>query len=255
MSENVFVLGNGPSRTNIDPSKLDGKIIGCNACYRDFTPDVICAIDAGIISEIIDSEYDGDCYFTHDSWNLLPAEVYSTVKNGSEIETKRKAGDNNFVYISGLDSGVKNPQRYIIWISEQIEHKIKNIGTEVMGWSTGTSALHIACRDFTCNDYEKVYLLGFDHKNDEYDNLYANTKHYFSKDSKIRDGYIHENGVKTIRQGNEKTKGWIDVHQSWTEQVLKVVKEHPAIQFIWVNYQGNSFPNLPNLFSKDEKEI
>ncbi len=253
--DNVFVLGNGPSRKNIDPSKLDGKIIGCNACYRDFTPDVICAIDAGIISEIIDSEYDGDCYFTHDSWNLLPAEVYSTVKNGSEIETKRKAGDNNFVYISGLDSGVKNPQRYIIWISEQIEHKIKNIGTEVMGWSTGTSALHIACRDFTCNDYEKVYLLGFDHKNDEYDNLYANTKHYFSKDSKIRDGYIHENGVKTIRQGNEKTKGWIDVHQSWTEQVLKVVKEHPAIQFIWVNYQGNSFPNLPNLFSKDEKEI
>ena len=253
--DKVFVLGNGPSRKNIDPSKLDGKIIGCNACYRDFTPDVICAIDAGIISEIIDSEYDGDCYFTHDSWNLLPAEVYSTVKNGSEIETKRKAGDNNFVYISGLDSGVKNPQRYIIWISEQIEHKIKNIGTEVMGWSTGTSALHIACRDFTCNDYEKVYLLGFDHKNDEYDNLYANTKHYFSKDSKIRDGYIHENGVKTIRQGNEKTKGWIDVHQSWTEQVLKVVKEHPAIQFIWVNYQGNSFPNLPNLFSKDEKEI
>ena len=232
MSEKVFVLGNGPSRKNIDPSKLDGKIIGCNACYRDFTPDVICAIDAGIISEIIDSEYDGDCYFTHDSWNLLPAEVYSTVKNGSEIETKRKAGDNNFVYISGLDSGVKNPQRYIIWISEQIEHKIKNIGTEVMGWSTGTSALHIACRDYTCNDYEKVYILGFDHDNDYYDNIYTDSEHYFGKDREMRDEYY-----------------------KWTKQIIKVVEEHPALQFIWVNYCGDNFPKLPNLFSRDETQI
>ena len=124
-----------------------------------------------------------------------------------------------------------------------------------IGVNSCTSALHIACRDYTWNDYEKVYLLGFDHNNDEYDNLYANTKHYFNKDSKIRDGYIHENGVKTIRQGNKKTKGWIDVHQSWTEQLLKVVKDHPCLQFIWVNYRGGDFPRLPNLFSKDEKEI
>ena len=232
MSEKVFVLGNGPSRKNIDPSKLDGTVIGCNACYRDFTPDVICAHDAGIISDIVNSEFDGDCYFTHNSWNLLPAEVYSTVRNGSEIETKRKAGDNNFVYISGLDKNVELPQRYIFWVSEQMEHKIKNIGTEVMGWSTGTSALHIACRDFTCNDYEKVYLLGFDHNKEHYDNIYIDTEHYFSKDRKMGDEY-----------------------NKWDEQILKVVKEHPALQFIWVNYLGDNFPNLPNLFSKDEKVI
>ena len=232
MSEKVFVLGNGPSRANIDPSKLDGTVIGCNACYRDFTPDVICAHDAGIISDIVNSEFDGDCYFTHNSWNLLPAEVYSTVRNGSEIETKRKAGDNNFVYISGLDKNVKLPQRYIFWVSEQMEHKIKNIGTEVMGWSTGTSALHIACRDYTCNDYEKVYLLGFDHHVDYYANLYTNTEHYFSRDRNMRSEY-----------------------DNWGEQILKVVKDHPALQFIWVNYLGDNFPNLPNLFSKDEKEI
>ena len=232
MSEKVFVLGNGPSRKNIDPSKLDGTVIGCNACYRDFTPDVICAHDAGIISDIVNSGFDGDCYFTHNSWNLLPAEVYSTVRNGSEIETKRKAGDNNFVYISGLDKNVELPQRYIFWVSEQMEHKIKNIGTEVMGWSTGTSALHIACRDFTCNDYEKVYLLGFDHHVDYYANLYTNTEHYFNRDRNMRSEY-----------------------NKWDEQIIKVVKDHPALQFIWVNYLGDTFPNLPNLFSKDEKEI
>ena len=233
--DKVFVLGNGPSRANIDPSKLDGTVIGCNACYRDFNPDVICAMDAGIISEIIDSGFDGDCYFTHNSWNLLPAESYDGLKyglDGNEIETYRRFDDVHFVYISGLDKNCSKGENYIIWLRKGKEDKIKNIGTEVMGWSTGTSALHIACRDFTCNDYEKVYLLGFDHHVDYYANLYTDTAHYFSRDRNMRGEY-----------------------NKWDEQILKVIKEHPALQFIWVNYLGDNLPNLPNLFSKDEKEI
>ena len=235
MSENVFVLGNGPSRKNIDPSKLDGTIIGCNACYRDFTPDVICAIDAGIISEIIKSDFDGKCYFTHNSWNLLPAESYDGLKyglDGNEKETYRRFDDEHFVYISGLDKNCSDGENYIIWLRKGKEDKISNIGAEVLGWSTGTSALHIACKDFTCNDYEKVYLLGFDHHVDYYANLYTNTEHYFNRDRNMRSEY-----------------------DRWGEQILQVVKEHPALQFIWVNYLGDTFPNLPNLFSKDEKEI
>ena len=235
MSENVFVLGNGPSRKNIDPSKLNGTVIGCNACHRDFTPDVICATDAGIINEIIDSGFDGDCYFTHNSWNLLPAESYDGLKyglDGNEIETYRRFDDKHFVYISGLDKNCSEGENYIIWLRRGKENKIRNIGTEVLGWSTGTSALHIACRDFTCDDYEKVYLLGFDHHVDYYANLYTNTEHYFNRDRNMRSEY-----------------------NKWDEQILKVVKDHPALQFIWVNYLGDTFPKLPNLFSKDEKEI
>ena len=239
MSEDVFVLGNGPSRANIDPSKLNGTVIGCNACHRDFNPDVICAIDAGIISEIIKSDFDGKCYFTHNSWNLLPAESYDGLKyglDGNEIETYRRFDDKHFVYISGLDKNCSEGENYIIWLREGKEDKIRNIGTEVLGWSTGTSALHIACRDFTCDDYEKVYLLGFDHNNDYYDNIYTDTDHYFSKDSK-------------------RENGWKAEYNNWNEQIVKVVEQHPALQFIWVNYQGDDLPQLPNLFSKDEKEI
>ena len=235
MSENVFVLGNGPSRANINPSKLDGTVIGCNACYRDFNPDVICAIDAGIISEITKSDFDGKCYFTHNSWNLLPAESYDGLKyglDGNEKETYRRFDDEHFVYISGLDKNCSEGENYIIWLRRGKQDKIHNIGTEVLGWSTGTSALHIACRDFTCDDYEKVYLLGFDHHVDYYANLYTNTEHYFNRDRNMRSEY-----------------------DRWGEQILQVVKEHPALQFIWVNYLGDTFPNLPNLFSKDEKEI
>ena len=235
MSENVFVLGNGPSRANINPSKLDGTVIGCNACYRDFNPDVICAIDAGIISEITKSDFDGKCYFTHNSWNLLPAESYDGLKyglDGNEKETYRRFDDEHFVYISGLDKNCSEGENYIIWLRRGKEDKIRNIGTEVIGWSTGTSALHVACRDFTCDDYEKVYLLGFDHHVDYYANLYTNTEHYFNRDRNMRSEY-----------------------DRWGEQILQVVKEHPALQFIWVNYLGDTFPKLPNLFSKDEKEI
>ena len=235
MSENVFVLGNGPSRANINPSKLDGTVIGCNACYRDFNPDVICAIDAGIISEITKSDFDGKCYFTHNSWNLLPAESYDGLKyglDGNEKETYRRIDDEHFVYISGLDKNCSEGENYIIWLRRGKEDKIRNIGSEVIGWSTGTSALHVACRDFTCDDYEKVYLLGFDHHVDYYANLYTNTEHYFNRDRNMRSEY-----------------------DRWGEQILQVVKEHPAQQFIWVNYLGDTFPKLPNLFSKDEKEI
>ncbi len=235
MSEDVFVLGNGPSRANIDPSKLNGTVIGCNACHRDFNPDVICAIDAGVISEIIKSDFNGKCYFTHNSWNLLPAESYDGLKyglDGNEIETYRRFDDEYFVYISGLDKNCSEGENYIIWLRRGKENKIHNIGTEVLGWSTGTSALHIACRDFTCDDYEKVYLLGFDHHVDYYANLYTNTEHYFNRDRNMRSEY-----------------------NKWDEQIIKVVKDHPALQFIWVNYLGDTFPNLPNLFSKDEKEI
>jgi len=236
MNDNVFVLGNGPSRKNIDPSELEGTIIGCNACYRDFTPDVICATDAGIMSDIIESGYDGQCYFTHNSWNLLPEEVYDSLKNGTEHETYRRFDSEYFVYISGLTANCIETKSYIIWIPKGMENKIKNMGEAVLGWSTGSSALHIACQDFTCNDYEKVYLLGFDHNNDYYDNIYTDTEHYFSKDSK--------------RHG-----GWKSEYNNWDKQIFKVIEEHPTLQFIWVNYRGNDFPKLSNLFSKDEKDI
>ena len=234
--DSVFVLGNGPSRKNIDPTKLDGTVIGCNACYRDFTPDVICATDAGIMSDIIKSDYDGQCYFTHNSWNLLPEAAIHSLKNGTEHETYRRFDSEYFVYISGLAANCIETKSYIIWVPKGMENKIKNIGEEVYGWSTGTSALHIACRDFTCNDYEKVYLLGFDHHNNYYDNIYTDTEHYFSKDSK-------------------RVEGWKAEYNNWDKQIFKVIEEHPAVQFIWVNYRGDDFPKLPNLFSKDETEI
>ena len=55
----AFVLGNGLSRKNI---KLDhlrewGRIYGCNALYREFTPDFLVAVDAKMVTEICENNW------------------------------------------------------------------------------------------------------------------------------------------------------------------------------------------------------
>ena len=55
MSNNpAFIIGNGESRRNFDLNDIKGvaPIYGCNALYRDFSPDWLVAVDEGVIDEI-----------------------------------------------------------------------------------------------------------------------------------------------------------------------------------------------------------
>jgi len=55
----AFVLGNGISRQNIELTTLSsyGKIYGCNALYREYTPDVLVSTDRPIATAIQESGY------------------------------------------------------------------------------------------------------------------------------------------------------------------------------------------------------
>ena len=55
--KNVFLIGNGESRKGLDLTKLKskGRVYGCNAIYREFTPDVLISVDHGIMHEIYHS--------------------------------------------------------------------------------------------------------------------------------------------------------------------------------------------------------
>ena len=59
LTDPVFLIGNGKSRKTFDLEKLrsKGTIIGCNALYRDFTPDILVAIDAKMLNEINNSKF------------------------------------------------------------------------------------------------------------------------------------------------------------------------------------------------------
>lgn len=54
-----FVLGNGKSRSCLNLQNLvsRGRIYGCNALYREFTPDYLVAVDPKMIIEINQSGY------------------------------------------------------------------------------------------------------------------------------------------------------------------------------------------------------
>jgi len=62
----AFVLGNGTSRVDINPTMLKrfGKIYGCNALYRSFAPDYLIAVDIKMIKEITSNNY----HLSHIVW-------------------------------------------------------------------------------------------------------------------------------------------------------------------------------------------
>ena len=62
----AYILGNGPSRKelDLDTLKSNGTVYGCNALYRDWSPNYIVANDWPVMVEIILSDYKVKCIFT-----------------------------------------------------------------------------------------------------------------------------------------------------------------------------------------------
>jgi hypothetical protein len=53
MADNIWVIGNGESRRNIDLNNLTGVTIGCNAVHRNYICDKIVAVDKRMVKEIL----------------------------------------------------------------------------------------------------------------------------------------------------------------------------------------------------------
>ena len=104
---NLFVIGNGESRSNVDLHRLQiyGKVYGCNALYRDFTPDGLISCDWKMQHEIHSSGYcsKNKCYFR--SWKRLPSEFYDMMMMTSLSEDiTKELIRNRFTYYGTLYS-------------------------------------------------------------------------------------------------------------------------------------------------------
>ena len=77
MAKVAWIIGNGPSRKGIDLEELEGTTFGCNALYRDFTPDVLVAMDFNICHEIYRSGYAFKNLVYLKQWTKCPASMYS----------------------------------------------------------------------------------------------------------------------------------------------------------------------------------
>ena len=249
----VFCIGNGESRVGFDLERLRvlGTIVGCNALHRDFTPDVICAVDHGVMHEIYHS---GICnhiqgYFR--DWTKIPEKMYRMVVEGNvsskDIDLIRKEGvltENNkglskeFVFhgskLEGvahiikknkevIEKNISTGQIKVSWIHPTKDRTTSL--TDIMngkdkGWATGPSSGYVACH----LGATEVFLVGHDLQSTKptVNNIYKGTKHYVAK----------ENGPTP--------------HVNWVNQWLTLFKENPDVTFYKVNRDLNLKDNVNN---------
>jgi hypothetical protein len=207
----VFVLGNGESRKSVDLNvlKTKGTVYGCNALYRDFTPDALICVDGGMMHEVYESGYalKNKCYFR--SWSKLPDDMYEMIVQGTMWDeegftiTNDKRGRKEFV-LNGTDPNqmkqlfeyhvklgsdkntidelLSKHHRWITWVDENDE--VYLIPKEYGGWSAGPIAVRLAIEN---HDPLDVFLIGFDlgSKTGTINNLYKGTDNYLSDSASV----------------------------------------------------------------------
>jgi hypothetical protein len=206
----AFLIGNGESRKdfNLDILKPHGKIYGCNALYRQYTPDVLVSVDHGIMHEIYQSGY---CYKNETwfrDWTTVPDHMYDSMVyaglskidieelNKWHIKNENKRTDEKqFVMhganLSGLVTILKqNKDKFQRRISQNVlcvswvrdDDKTNNLmdimpNNRDLGWAAGPTSGYIAVKK---DSPTEVYLLGHDLNSTtgKVNNLYKGTKYY-----------------------------------------------------------------------------
>jgi hypothetical protein len=108
----AFVLGNGVSRRGIPLNNLkeNGTLYGCNALYRDFTPDVLVATDKPIATLIQESGYSAkNTFYTrrplaHLGGKDIPKPYFGFSSGPVATALAANAGHNR-IYMIGFDMG------------------------------------------------------------------------------------------------------------------------------------------------------
>ena len=115
----AFVLGNGVSRKDIDLNQLrqHGTIYGCNALYREFTPDVLVATDRPIATAIQQSGYSAkQKFYTRRPLEGLGAnpvpKAYFGYSSGPIAVAIAAQNKHEKIYLIGFDMGPVEGKRF-----------------------------------------------------------------------------------------------------------------------------------------------
>jgi hypothetical protein len=207
----VFLIGNGESRKGFDLNILKpfGRIYGCNAIYREYTPDVLVSVDHGIMHEIYHSGY---CYKNETwfrDWTRCPEFMYESLVYAGlskvdidELKTwhvkneNTKTDEKEFVMhgsnLSGIvkilhrdknkieEKNINSNQLAISWVKDN--DKANNINDIMpnnidLGWAAGPTSGYISV---VKESPTKVFLIGHDlnSTNNFVNNMYKDSKHY-----------------------------------------------------------------------------
>ena len=115
----AFVLGNGVSRQQIDLNLLKtlGKVYGCNAIYREFTPDVLVSTDLPISTRIQQEGYSQqNLHFTRKPLHGLGAykiaQQYFGYSSGPAATGQAALDGATAIYLVGFDMGPTRVGRF-----------------------------------------------------------------------------------------------------------------------------------------------
>ena len=215
----VFCIGNGESRRdyNLQNLRQYGKIYGCNALYRDFTPDVLCSVDHGMMHEVYHSGLAQkiDCYFR--DWTKVPAMHYEPMVYGgmSEMDAKEhldeilvsnERGDSDQFVMHGANlKGIvemikRNGEKYkknvnnstikVSWIkTPDRSHSLMDIMVDEQGdkttpkdhgWSCGPTSGYVSIK---LDKPKEVFLIGHDlySATPHVNNIYKSTPNYVAQ--------------------------------------------------------------------------
>jgi len=220
MAKRVFCIGNGESRKGFDLESLRkyGTIYGCNAIYRDFMPDVLTAVDHGIMHEIYHAGVAQKipCYFR--DWTKVPAMTYDSMLYGGidkleadehikDILVSNERGNSQEYVMHGsnlqgivtmikkngekIKKDVNNSTIKVSWIKQpDMSYSLTDICVENagkgdkrdFGWACGASAGYVAIHR---EQPDEVYMIGHDINSptNNVNNLYKGTKHYVAPEN------------------------------------------------------------------------
>ena len=243
----AIVFGNGESRKWCDNPTINWHDIptwGCNAIYRDMWVDNLVSVDYAMQQEIYKTAQSKLSYALTDTnnlhfanWSPIPAEIADMMFNGWDIPEefvhKNKSSGNHTeqCVVSGKDPAEVNEKVFIaktmnpsldmkdlclkmekdmgIWITYLGENdNVKTIDFPV-GWSAGTTALHLACQEGP----KEVYMLGFDLSSydESLNNIYKGTDNYLPSDAKGFNSVNWLNQMQTVfGEFKDTTFYWVD---------------------------------------------
>ena len=221
----AYIVGNGMSRIGLDLELLNGDVWGCNALYRDYTPDYLTIIDVSIMGECCDFRYPkfGKCYFSGEWDDPLGFEEYNVIKGTMGVPVKEWINPSHTkVTMHGKGNGnVGILEMQAIGIED--DYKISKIGGPpedyhlFENWFAGTTAAAMASM---IHDYNNVVFVGFDsiwnYDSTKYNNIYAGTECYGTDQDP-------ENN-RLVETGNQ---GWI----SQTDQLKILVDKFQNIDY------------------------
>ena len=237
---------------------------GCNAVYRDFYTDHLVAVDYGMQQEIYQaSECQNTMQLHFSNWSPVPAEISDMMLMGYDIpesfihRTERTGNHTEQCVISGKDPvslhekveaaiqmhpelDMKDLQMKMekdvgIWITYLRDNDDVNPIDFPVGWSTGNTALHLACQQ----GEKEIYILGFDLSSydEPLNNIYKGTDNYLPSDARGFNPVNWKNQMQTVFKEFEDIKFfWVDAKEEFVNEnnVIYTTKEKFCDEFkIW----------------------